>query len=292
MSAVSDALKSLLNRIQPTGGEVQAAGRHFETIRTRLETVFTVKKFFAAGSFSRETFIRGRSDVDVFAQVTLDEIRWGNERKSSFTVLDNFRKQLEARLPNTRVGRDVHAIVVEFSDMEMDVVPAAWAGFSAQHKRPLYLIPDGNGEWMESNPEIHNAYIESKNLESRGKLRAVAQLFKFWRGCRNATIPISSFHIEMVLANESICTGVKSYAECLTELFQKMAERDCAGIRDPKGISGNIAATKSEAQRATALAAVRQSRDYAKSALHFESYGVTTEALQQWDYVFNRKLFK
>lgn len=282
----------MLKRIQPTGGETQAAGRHFDTIRTRLETVFTVKKFFAAGSFSRETFIRGRSDVDVFAQVTLDEIRWGNERKSSFTVLDNFRKQIEARLPNTRVGRDVHAIVVEFSDMDMDVVPAAWAGFSAQHKRPLYLIPDGNGGWMESNPEIHNAYIESKNLESRGKLRAVAQLFKFWRGCRNATIPISSFHIEMVLASEGICTGVKSYAECMTELLQKMAERDCAGIRDPKGISGNIAATKSEAQRATALAAVRQSRDCAKSALQFESYGVTAEALQQWDYVFNRKLFK
>ena len=93
MTTVSHALQSLLKRIQPTGGEMQAAGRHFETIRTRLETVFTVKKFFTAGSFSRETYIRGRSDVDVFAQVTLDEIRWGNERKSSFTVLDNFRKQ-------------------------------------------------------------------------------------------------------------------------------------------------------------------------------------------------------
>ena len=61
MSAVSDALKSLLNRIQPTGGEVQAAEKHFETIKTRLETVFAAKKFPKAGSFSRGTFIRGRS---------------------------------------------------------------------------------------------------------------------------------------------------------------------------------------------------------------------------------------
>lgn len=292
MASVSDAFQSLLKRIQPTGGELQAAGKHFETIRTRLETVFTVKKFFAAGSFSRETFIRGRSDVDVFAQVTLDEIRWGSERKSSFTVLDNFRKQIEARLPNTRVGRDVHAIVVEFNDMDMDVVPAAWAGFSTLHKRPLYLIPDGNGGWMESNPEIHNTYIESKNQESRGKLRAVAQLFKFWRSCRKPAIPISSFHIEMVLASEGICTGVKSYAECMTELLQKMAERDCAGIRDPKGISGNIAATKSDAQRATALASVKKSRDYAKAALYAERSGRTNEALQQWNYAFNYEFLK
>lgn len=292
MRTVSDAFLSLLKRIQPTGGETQAAGRHFETIRTRLETVFTVKKFFAAGSFSRETFIRGRSDVDVFAQVTLDEIRWGNERKSSFTVLDHFRKELAARLPYTKVGRDVHAIVVEFSDTDMDVVPAAWAGFSAQHKRPLYLIPDGNGRWMESNPEIHNAYIESKNQESRGKLRAVAQLFKFWRGCRNTTIPISSFHIEMVLASKGICNGVKSYAECMTELLQKMAERDCAGIRDPKGVSGNIAATKSEVQRAAAVASVKSSRDYAKAALSAERNGRTNEALQQWNYAFNYEFLK
>jgi len=195
-------------------------------------------------------------------------------------------------LPNTKVGRDVHAVVVEFSDMDIDVVPAAWAGFSSQYKRPLYLIPDGNGKWMETSPEIHNGYIKLKNQESRWKLRAVAQLFKFWRVCRAPAIPISSFHIEMVLASEDICTGVKSYAECVTELLQKMAERDCAGIRDPCGISGNIAATKSEAQHATALASVKNSRDQAKGALSAEHNGKMDEALRRWDYVFNYKLLR
>lgn len=60
MSAVSDALKNLLNRIQPTGGEMQAAERHFATIKGRLETVFAAKKFAKVGSFSRGTYIRGR----------------------------------------------------------------------------------------------------------------------------------------------------------------------------------------------------------------------------------------
>ncbi len=289
---VSDNFLSLLKRIQPTGGEVQAANRHFETIRTRLETVFTVKKFFAAGSFARDTFIRGRSDVDVFAQITLDEIRWGNGRKSSYTVLDNFRKEIAARLPNTRVGRDVQAIVVSFSDMDVDVVPAAWAGFSSAYKRPLYLIPDGNGDWMQTSPEIHNGFIATKSQESRGKLRGVAQLFKYWRVCRDPAIPISSFHIEMVLASEGVCGGVKSYAECITEMLQKMAERDCAGIRDPYGISGNISAAQTEAQRATAVASVKNSREHAKAALYAERSGNMKEALRQWDIVFNYNFLK
>jgi hypothetical protein len=292
MSEVSDALQSLLKRIQPTGGEMRAADRHFATIKTRLETVFTMKKFLKAGSFSRETFIRGRSDVDVFAQIALDEIWWGNEWKSSYTMLDKFRKEIAARLPNTRVERDVHAIVVGFSDMDIDVVPAAWGGFSKEYKRPLFYIPDGNGRWMLTSPEIHNGYIELKNLKSGGKLRAVAQLFKFWRVCRDPAIPISSFHIEMVLASEGVCNGVKSYAECMTELLQKMAERDCAGIRDPYGISGNIAATKTEAQRASALASVKNSREHAKAALYAEHIGKVDDALRQWDYVFNYRLLR
>ena len=80
--------------------------------------------------------------------------------------------------------------------------------------------------------------------------------------------------------------------QCMTELLQKMAERDCAGIRDPRGISGNIAAIKSEAQRAAALASVKTSRDYAKAALFAERNGRINEALQQWNYAFNYKFLK
>ena len=71
-----------------------------------------------------------------------------------------------------------------------------------------------------------------------------------------------------------------------------MAERDCAGILDPYRISGNIAATKSEAQRATALASVKSSRDHAKAALVAERNGRMNDALQQWNYVFNYKLLR
>lgn len=292
MSAVSDAFQRLLRRIQPTGGEIQAANRHFATIKTRLETVFTMRKFLMAGSFSRGTFLRGRSDVDVFAQMSLDDIRWGDEWKSSYTVLNDFRNEIAARFPYSKVGRDVQAIVVEFSDMDVDVVPAAWGGFSERYKRPLYYIPDGNGDWMRTSPEIHNGYIAQNNQESGGKLRGVAQLFKYWRLCRNPPIPISSFHIEIVLASEAICTGVKSYAECMTEMLQKMAERGCAGIRDPYGISGNIPATKSDAQRATALASVKNAREHAKTALYAERMGKMEEALRQWDYAFNYEFLK
>ena len=287
MATVSGSFQELIRRIQPLQSEIDAAEGHLATIKTRLEYAFSLKKFFTAGSYGRNTFIRGKSDVDAFAVISLDDIKWGNGWKSSFTILDNFRAELAARFPYSSVYRDVHAIVVEFTDCKVDVVPAVWAEFSEEYKRPIYWIPDGNGDWMRTSPELHNDYIKKKNDESGGKLRTVAQMMKFWRECRNPRIPLSSFHIEIVLASENICYGIKSYADCVTELLQSLAARDCAGIRDPFGICGIIPAVKTEAQRAGATASVKNSRDHAKAALSAALYGNTNEALRQWDIVFN-----
>lgn len=287
MATVSGSFQELLRRIQPLQSEIDAADGHLSTIKTRLEYGFSLKKFFTAGSYGRNTFIRGKSDVDAFAVISLDDIKWGSSWKSSFTILDNFRAELAARFPYSSVYRDVHAIVVEFTDCKVDVVPAVWAEFSNEYKRPIYWIPSGDGNWMKTSPELHNDYIKGKNNESGGKLRAVAQMMKFWRECRNPRIPLSSFHIEMVLASEDICNGVKSYAACVTELLQSLAARDCAGIRDPFGICGVIPAVKTEAQRVGSIASVKNSRDFAKAALSNGNSGYIDEALRQWDVVFN-----
>jgi hypothetical protein len=292
MPSVSDSFQTLIKRIQPLPTEISAAEGHLSTIKTRIESTYSSKKFFTAGSYKRNTSIRGKSDVDAYAVLSLDEIRWGSGYKSSFTVLDNLRANLEERFRYTPIYRDVHAIVLEFSEGTVDVVPAAWAEFSDRYKRPIYWIPDGSGNWMRTSPELHNDYLSNKNSESGSKLRAAAQLMKFWRECRSPRIPLSSFHIEMVLATENVCTGIKGYADWITEILQILAARDCAAIRDPFGICGNIPALKTEAQRETALASVKASRYHAKEALAAARRNDTAEALRQWDIVFNNKFPK
>jgi len=100
---------------------------------------------------------------------------------------------------------------------------------------------------------------------------------------------LSSFHIEMVLASEGICRSVKSYAQLVEEVLQSMAERDCAAIRDPFGISGNIPAIRTGAQRDAAVASVRSSREHAKAALIAQGHQDWHEAKRQWNIVFNYK---
>lgn len=285
--SVSGSFQTLLSRIQPLASEIQAANNHIATIKTRLESAFNVKKSIVTGSAARGSFIRGKSDVDLFIVVARDDLRWGDRYVASTTALDNFRKELEGRFWSSSVYKDVNAVVVDFSDCRVDVVPAFFAG-TANNNWPLYSMPDGQGGWMQTSPDLHNTYIAQADKESGGKLKYTAQLMKFWRECRNPRVPISSFHIEMVLASEGICKGAKSYADCVKDLLQSLAARECRAIRDPLGITGNIPCTKTEAQRANASASVKNSRDHAKSACSAE-YSNVSEAKRQWDIVFNQK---
>lgn len=289
MATVAGSFQELLRRIQPLQSEIDAAQSHLSTIKTRLEKneTFELKSYITAGSFSRGSSIRGKSDVDTFAVFSRDSIRWGDGFMSSGTVLDNLRAELEGRFWNTTVYRDGPAVVVEFTDCKVDVVPSAFAEFVTEHQWPTYWIPDGAGGWMKTSPGLHNAYIKREDDAAGGKLKNTARLLKYWRECRSPRIPVSSFHIEMILASSGICKGVKSYASCVTELLQNLAARECRAVQDPFGVSGYIPAVRTDNQRESASTSVKYSRDHAKDALSAEYNRDTLEALRQWDIVFN-----
>lgn len=287
MSA-SDSFLTLLQKIAPSEAQRQKVATHRDTIATRLRSQFSMYKQFAIGSFSRGTDLAGQSDVDLFAVFSRDEITWGNSTKSSHTMLDNVRVALEGRLPYTSVRRDMHAIVVSFSSgVEVDVVPAYFAGMTSDGKFATYGMPDGAGGWMRASPDAHAAYISNADARASGKLRGTARIMKYWRSCRSPSIPISSFHIEMLLAQEGICSGIKTYSTCFTELLMKLAARECAALRDPLGITGYIPAVNAPSMTQRAIDSVRNSRDHAKAAENNDYYGGTQEARRQWDIVFN-----
>ncbi len=286
---ISESFQLLISRIQPLESENQAARQHLATIRTRLETEFEVSKCFAIGSFARGTSIRGFSDTDLLAVFRKAVFTWGDNLINSDTALEKVRVALAERYPNSNVYKDGIAIAVSFSDgRHVDVVPGVFDSMYKE-KWPVYLIPDGSGAWMQTSPSLYDAYLSEANTASGSKMIYVAQLMKFWRECREPRIPLSSFHIEMVLAYEEVCKGVKSYADCMLDILRSLARRECRAMRDPYGIAGNIPAVKTASQRERALASVTNSRDHAESAVSANLRSDLAEARRQWDIVFNTK---
>lgn len=278
----------LIRKIQPVDGDRNKAIRYSLSMKSRLNKSFDLKKLTRIGSHSRGTAIRTFSDVDFMALLARNEAKWGGKVINSSTFLNRMRDDLIDRFPQTTIRRDLQAVVIEFSDGQhaMDVVPAIFSRFMPKIG-PVYLIPDGYDEWIETSPEIHNKFIMQANEHSSSKLIRVIQLLKWWSACRTSRIPIQSFHIEMLLATAKICFGIASYAQCLHDAFKLLTERECRGLRDPLGISGVIYAAKTDAQWEEINNAVNYAFEHAKKALYAEAWKNYEEANRQWNIVFN-----
>lgn len=289
-TAISSRFQKILQRTALTTGDVVAFTRHKQTVVDALVARgILVNNVHQIGSFERGSAIRTLSDIDLLVVVQRKEVAWGNDQKSSGTVLGNFRSSLIERFQNTAIGRDGQAVVIDFGDGShpVDVVPAFYERNGGQYNHPIYSIPDGAGGWMETSPTSHNKYIQVANALAASHLIPLAQIFKYWCASRSSGVPISGFHTEMLLAETNLAAGVRTYSQKFFVLLALLAERQCAALNDPIQISGRIAACSTEAKRRQALSTVYEAAAHAKAAFQAEQSENTQEAWRQWNIVFN-----
>lgn len=285
---IAGRFRSLIGKIEPRPGEVNIYETHRRTATARLIRAFGIKVVPAIGSYKRGSAIRRFSDVDLMPVFPVTSVRWGDGWKTSTTVLNHTRDQLQDRYTETEIGRDNQAIVIYFRDGQhpVDVTPAVYTG-PGLNNYPIYAIPDGEGWWKETSPHIHNKFIKDQHLASGGKLRNVVKLLKFWRYCRTPHVPLNSFHVELLLAQEGTCIGAKGYARCFAETLHLLASRRCRALQDPLRVAGYVKAANTEFKRQLTLSAVQASLVHAHRALAAESAGLLHEATRQWEIVFN-----
>lgn len=285
-------LVELAARVQPRSGELGSAKLHQSSVKTRLSTSFAVVGTQKIGSHARATAIRWHSDLDLMVILKKEECMWGGKLVSSTTVLDRVVADLRDRYPKTSVRRDVLAAALDFgsSKQSLDVVPAMFHSFSAG--RPVYLIPDGDSGWLKTSPAVHDRLFAQAQLRSGNKLCRVSQLLKWWKFGRQQPISISSFYTDMVLADQEICVGVKTYGQCLKDFFGHLVASECADLEDPCSVAGQISPTKTSAQRDALYQSATYAYAHARSAMEAEQRRQFVEANRQWDLVFNGTYLK
>lgn len=283
--AISDRFSTLIERLAPTEAEACRYMAHLRTVSSRIESVLPSNRTETMGSFARGTALRGFSDLDLLAVLSVKEQRW---TENSTTVLRKLKATLSGRFAATEMRKDGCAVVVFFAagDRPVDVVPAFYVGPATQFRNyPIFRIPDGSGGWLETSPQAHRAYLEAENGRSGGKLRRLALLAKYWGRCHSNVI-LRSFHVELVIAANGICVGPRSYGEMMYDFFRILVNRSGHGIRDPLGISGVIPATSGPSARERLVAAAGRSADHAIRALEAEDSRNTQEAVRRWKVIF------
>ena len=282
---------TLLREIQPAERDVARARARFGAVRTRLSRNFQIAGAHIIGSHARNTAINRFSDVDLLIMLKRSEARWGQKDVSSATILDRFRRELDQKYVQTRVGRDGQAIVVHFErgNATFDVVPAVFRSF---RKAPIYVIPDGTGGWLKSSPLAHNQFFRRADADAAGRLTRAARILKWWKYSRAAPIPVSSFYLDMALAESTICKNVESFTHSIALALSYLADMDGQALSDPTGLCGEIDAAATEAQLDRYRQSVSSSAVTARLALIHEWNHDFERANDLWQRVFNGAFLK
>lgn len=242
-----------------------------ESFETSTQHLYFCKNFnLHFGSFSRRTKVRPIDDIDIMIGLNGHLLYWYeniddykncsihlkqdvqdsglwkdclNEDKSlnSTKLLNKFKSALTniSHYENADIHRKQQAITLKLSSYEwnFDLVPCFHTTSG------VYLIPNGNGGWMKTNPEKDQELVTSINKKHNGNFLELVRLVKYWNSKafdRKANIE-SSYLLEVMLANyyssrESLSNIEYEFEQSLNYLRDNIRNT----VDDPKNIEGNL----------------------------------------------------
>lgn len=274
MSETSRAwLSNLTSLYTPTPTQFNAAKSHRASIEARLDSTIGIYRMFEIGSLRHGTGIWQHSDADYLVSLK------GEKPASTWTTLTKVKEALQQRLRGTHIAIRQPAVVCNFSDGVVEVVP----GYISDSG---YWIANPAGGWMKSHPTEHNDYVNTVNHKHNGGVKTLARQLKIWKYLRN--VPLSSCYLEMQAAKHLEGESVYLPFLDLYLALDKMYDTNLAAMNDPTGLGSQFGACSSEAKRIEGLSKLGTAVVRAKKAWEFESGGDHTQAIGQLKLLFNR----
>jgi hypothetical protein len=278
---VDEGFSTFLSWLTPTKTESANAKSHRASIEACIKSNFGLNRFFRTGSFGNGTSVSNYSDVDYFASIPREKLK-----ADSNLTLQELKKALDTRFPNTGVRIDGPAVVVPFgSDISetTEVVPADY--LRQEVGENLYHIPDGNGGWMYSSPGLHKYYVDHYDKNLSNKVKPLIRFVKAWKFYQS--VPISSFYLEMFTAIYASTEKSIVYDIDLLAIFQKLKNSDFASFNDPYGITGTIRPFKYTFERTKAQEKIADAVRRAGHARKVQTEGRVEDALKWWNTVYD-----
>ncbi|MHA6508296.1 SMODS domain-containing nucleotidyltransferase [Tessaracoccus sp. Y1736] len=275
MSETVDSWLGDLNSLYtPLASDFDGAKSHKDAIEAKLDWSIGVYRMFEIGSLRHGTGVWQYSDADFLVSLK------GDKPGSSTTTLERVKTALQARFPSTTITIRRPAVVCNFADGIVEVVPGYIGdGYSIAD-------PANVGSWMKSHPEDHNKYVNEVNREFGGAAKKLARQLKVWKYKRH--VPISSCYLEMRAAK--YMDAEKSYVPVLDlhRMLRHLQVIGLASMNDPTGLSSRFNACSSTATRTDALSKLDTAVARAEKAKDHWVAGDHDKAIAQLKLLFNR----
>lgn len=145
------------------------------------------------GSYGKQTHIRPARDVDVIFKMPPEKFEQYDDNQSNghSQLLQDVKKMLEEKYPETPIHAFGKVVVVEFSDTKhnIELLPA-WEGEDG-----TFTIPnsENGGFWEQWDPRSEIQEIQASDSRT-GRTRSLIRMVKKWS--ENCTAKLKSYQIE------------------------------------------------------------------------------------------------
>lgn len=182
--------------------------------------------------------------------------------------------------------RDHEAARLQLSSYpwNFDIVPCFYT------TQQFYLIPDGQGNWKNTDPRIDRARVLKNDFKNQNLATPLIRLMKFWKELKWGDA-VSSYMFEQMVLDylESIpMLMAHSWQVRVLNVFGYLRTAIKNPVMDPKGIQGDLNELDGETRNKLSLSAFTSSLSAAQ-AIEFERNGETQKAISQWKLVFGEQ---
>lgn len=266
------------------------------------------------GSFARSTKVRPLDDVDML--VLLNGANTVMEYHSAYTyklmvndrfsplrrycddfgylnstkVLFKFRDSLSS-VPNygkADIKKNGVAVVLNLKSYawSFDIVPSFPVNDN-QGGTSYYLIPNGSGLWIKTDPRVDQKNITEANQYHNSYLIPLIRLIKYWNTYRHSPPTLSSYYLETMLINGMrYQTRMANVKTGIPTAFRQLAAQVVLACPDPKGLGPNLDAGVSWDTKNKVREAATKMVQYADWAIEYENKNEHKDAIMWWGFVF------
>lgn len=271
-------LNELNSYFTPSSTEFDAAKAHRHSIESRLETNLGIYRMFEIGSLRHGTGVWIHSDADYLVSLK------GAKPQSSSSMLEWVRTSLAARFPTTPITVRRPALVCNFSDGVVEIVPGYIADTADGHSG--YWIAAPGGDWMKTYPEAHNSYVNGVNKKHNGAAKQLARLLKVWKYERS--VPVSSCYLEMRAAKHMDEQSAYIPVWDVYMVLDDLETYSLAAMNDPTGLGARFTACSSDATKRDAMSKLSTAVGRARRAKDYYSDGDHAGSVAQLKLLFDR----
>ncbi|MGI0488512.1 hypothetical protein ACN4EK_24135 [Pantanalinema rosaneae CENA516] len=251
----------LLILLKGNGLEVQQAWSSLYTYRLKLVNSKAPLAFF----------------VDEYGYINSTRIL--NSFKSNLSLVSSYQK--------AELKRSMQAVVLNLKSYSWvyDIVPAVPVeGYDG--KISYFLIPDGAGNWIRTDPRTDSKNITEVSLKHNGKFLPTMRLLKYWN-FRVHKPRLASYYFEtLAIKVFQYAPAIEDYPKAIKYFFDYCPSYLQSSCPDPKGLGSNLDENVTWETKTKVVQAMNGASKLATAAFIHEARAEQKQAIACWRQVF------